>query len=124
MADYLLPPGTLSGEVRVPGSKSAAHRGIIAAALATGRSRVNNCGASQDIQVTAGAMERLGARLTSGDGGYDIQGAVSGPLPGETEIYCGESGSTLRFLLPVALARGGSFCFRGDGRLGDRPLDA
>jgi 3-phosphoshikimate 1-carboxyvinyltransferase len=124
MADYLIHPQKLCGKVCVPGSKSAAHRAIIAAALAGGSSRVTNCGTSQDIKVTAAGMVTLGAQIqSSGDGEYSICGISPQNISRSLHLDCGESGSTLRFLLPIALALGGDFTFHGQGRLGERPLD-
>ncbi len=125
MADYLITPQKLHGKICVPGSKSAAHRGIIAAALAGGTSLVKNCGNAQDIAVTAAGMAALGAKIECvGVGEYQISGITATSLSESVHIDCGESGSTLRFLIPIALAIGGDFTFHGRGRLGERPLDS
>ena len=97
-------PKRLSGTVTPPPSKSQAHRLLIAAALAGGGSEIRNLADSQDIQATKRCMEALKA---PGDG-----------LP---RLDCGESGSTLRFLIPVALALRGGGVFTGHGRLMERP---
>ncbi|MEY8402412.1 3-phosphoshikimate 1-carboxyvinyltransferase [Oscillospiraceae bacterium 44-34] len=96
-------PGPLEGTVTPPPSKSQAHRAILAQLLAGGGT-VSNLAASQDIEAT----RRCAAALkTEGDG-----------LP---LLDCGESGSTLRFLIPIALALRGGGIFTGRGRLMERP---
>jgi 3-phosphoshikimate 1-carboxyvinyltransferase len=96
-------PGPLEGTVTPPPSKSQAHRAILAQMLAGGGT-VSNLAASQDIEAT----QRCAAALkTEGDG-----------LP---LLDCGESGSTLRFLIPIALALRGGGIFTGRGRLMERP---
>ena len=97
-------PGLLRGAITPPPSKSQAHRLLIAAALADGESRIDHLADSQDIQATRRCMAALKA-------------------PGEDlpVLDCGESGSTLRFLIPVALALRGGGRFTGRGRLMERP---
>ena len=97
-------PGLLRGANPPPPSKSQAHRLLIAAALADGESRIEHLADSQDIQATRRCMAALKA-------------------PGEDlpVLDCGESGSTLRFLIPVALALRGGGRFTGRGRLMARP---
>lgn len=115
-------PGRLRGDITPPPSKSQAHRLVIAAALAEGESRLDGLALSQDIQATLACMERLGA-------GIRLDGSecacISGLRPHlwDTlpELDCGESGSTLRFLIPVALAVAGGSVFTGRGRLMERP---
>ena len=99
-------PGPLAGAITPPPSKSQAHRLLIAAALGTGESHIENLAHSQDIDATLRCMDALKA---PGDG-----------LP---ELDCGESGSTLRFLIPVALALRGGGKFTGRGRLMERPQE-
>lgn len=93
----------LGGEVMIPPSKSFSHRAVICAALAKG-SVLHNVGASVDIEATKQAMKEL----LSGD---------------DVEINCHESGSTLRFLIPLAAALGKTARFVGEGRLPSRPID-
>ena len=115
-------PGPAQGTVRAIPSKSAAHRLFIAAALADRPSRIVCRGTSQDIQATLRCLEALGAGI---EGGGDTVAVTpidrSRPL-GTRILDCGESGSTLRFLVPVAGALGGSAVFRLSGRLADRPM--
>ncbi len=118
-------PGLLHGSITPPPSKSQAHRLMIAAALAEGESRLENVALSQDIQATLRCMRALGAqasvdgRRITGVGGHRYPCTPCCDTPG---LFCGESGSTLRFLIPVALAvrQGGSF--HSQGRLMQRPL--
>ncbi len=114
-------PGPLRGRVTPPASKSQSHRLIIAAALAEVKSRLDNLSMRQDNAATLGGMEALGA-LWDGKTVTGIGPARGrrGPLP---LLNCGESGSTLRFLIPVALAVAGGGVFTGRGRLLARPME-
>lgn len=114
----------LSGAVTPPPSKSQAHRLLIAAALAEGESTLHNIARSQDIEATLRCITALGGRWTetapgtltvTGIGGRRLSG---GDLP---RLDCGESGSTLRFFIPIALAVAGGGVFTGHGRLMERP---
>ncbi len=127
MSALRIAPAPWGGAVAAPPSKSIAHRAVLAAALAQGGSRVRGVELSQDILATVGAVCTLGAAVIAEhrqDGLVDlaIEGLTpefGGPLPG---IDCGESGSTLRFLIPVALAARGGGVFRGSARLAQRSL--
>ncbi len=126
MSDAIrIQPGLAGGALAVPPSKSVAHRAVIAAALAKGESRITNLELSQDIKATIGAMGALGAdirleRDESGRFAALIQGIEK---PNDRPLIdCGESGSTLRFMIPVALAVAGGAVFTGSGRLGLRSL--
>lgn len=114
-------PGRLAGKVTVPGSKSMAHRGLIAAALADGPSRIQNATPSGDLEATIRCLTALGAKIRRE--GEDL---LVTPLTRRWRerclLPCGESGSTLRFLLPVAAALGAPARFTGEGRLPDRPI--
>ncbi|HIZ54889.1 MAG TPA: 3-phosphoshikimate 1-carboxyvinyltransferase [Firmicutes bacterium] len=122
-----LSPSSLSGTVTVPPSKSLAHRAVIAAALSKGDSEIQNLALSNDIRATMRAMENLGAVFSLSDailagqpGAVRVSGIQSSPQT--VEIDCGESGSTLRFLIPVAAALGVSARFAGKGKLPERPI--
>lgn len=97
-----LPPSPVSGSVRAISSKSAAHRLLICAALAGSSTQVLCDTTSRDIEATRACLDALSA--------------------GEALLPCGESGSTLRFLLPVAAALGREVTFVMQGRLPERPL--
>lgn len=103
-ADFFITPGPLEGTVTPPPSKSLAHRAILAQMLAGGGT-ISNLAASQDIEAT----RRCAA-------------ALKAEGPGLPLLDCGESGSTLRFLIPIALAVRGGGQFTGRGRLMERPL--
>ena len=104
-------PSRLSGGITVPPSKSLSHRAILCAALAAGTSRIENVIFSKDILATLDAVKALG-------GEYRIQGnsvvvtGIQSP-PAAAEIDCCESGSTLRFLIPIASALGVRATYRG-----------
>ncbi|WP_295213251.1 3-phosphoshikimate 1-carboxyvinyltransferase [Ruminococcus sp.] len=113
-------PKKLSGKVTVPPSKSVAHRMIIAAALAEGTSEISNLYPSVDILATMDCMRQLVAKIDfSGDTAV-ITGVKA--VPEKAELDCCESGSTLRFLIPVACALGAETTFIGRGRLPQRPI--
>ncbi|HIY16491.1 MAG TPA: 3-phosphoshikimate 1-carboxyvinyltransferase [Candidatus Intestinimonas stercorigallinarum] len=116
-------PRLLKGSITPPPSKSQSHRVLIAAALAEGVSMLRNVALSQDIEATIRCLEALGASFrwegeTLAVTGLAGQAAPQGELP---LLDCGESGSTLRFLIPIALALRGGGRFTGRGRLMERP---
>lgn len=120
-------PGRLSGVVKAPPSKSAAHRALICAALADGVSVIRGISGSKDMEATIGCMRALGADIRKlendrdvrikGIGGRALATDASRPL-----LDCIESGSTLRFILPVAAALGCACDFTGCGKLPQRPM--
>ena len=117
-------PKKLAGTVTPPPSKSQAHRLIIAAALAEGTSTIENVAFSQDVEATLRCMEALGASwVETSPGTVRIVGTGGRRTPGGAlpQLDCGESGSTLRFLIPIALALRGGGVFTGHGRLLERP---
>lgn len=116
-------PSVLSGELTIPSSKSMSHRMVIAAALAEGESRIENLSLSADITATLEAVKALGASYTLPESGTAIVRGYT-PAADIPVIDCGESGSTLRFMIPVALALSGGkpVSFTGHGRLMQRPL--
>mgnify|MGYP005792161299 FL=1 len=119
-------PTLLKGVIAPPPSKSQAHRLLLAAALAGGESRISNVALSQDISATVSCLEELGASfrregdalLVKGMGASAMSPLRRLALP---RLDCGESGSTLRFLIPVALAVRAGGVFTGRGRLMERP---
>lgn len=121
--DLRIHPSPLSGTVTPPPSKSMAHRLVIAAALSAGESRIENIAFSKDIEATLRCMEQLGCRWArTGDHAISLQGRCADvPAQPFPHFDCGESGSTLRFLIPVALALRGGGSFTGGGRLMERP---
>ena len=124
--DIRIYPHRLAGAVTPPPSKSMAHRALLAAALAEGTSTVRNAALSQDIEATLRCMAALGAAWERLDDGSVRVAGIGGGKRTFSELPhfdCGESGSTLRFLLPVALAVAGGGVFSGRGRLMERPQD-
>ena len=117
----LFSPSTPRGSVEAPPSKSAAHRRLICAGLANGVSVLSGIAPSEDIAATVDCLSALGAKIElSGDvakvTGCDPRKASSATLP------CRESGSTLRFFLPLCLLSGASFTLSGSEKLLSRPL--
>ena len=115
-----LSPARLAGRVPAIPSKSYLHRAMICAALSDGRCRINGRVDSEDVAATMRALRALGCSVESEPGGYAL---TPGPAPASAEIFCGESGSTLRFLTPVAAALGVPALFTGAGRLPERPME-
>lgn len=108
----------IGGELSILPSKSFAHRQLICAALSDNPCEIICNAASKDIEATVRCLRALGAEIEETDGIYKItpiKKAESG------ELFCGESGSTLRFLIPVASALGEEVTFTGEGRLPERP---
>lgn len=114
-------PGPLSGRVRAVPSKSEAHRLLILSALAEGPTMVGPVGEAEDVAATLGCLSALGARFTKKAGGLWVQ-PLGERAPGRVQLYCKESGSTLRFLLPVAGALGVEADFVLGRRLRERPI--
>ena len=113
-------PSKLIGRVNAPSSKSFSHRMIIAAALAGGVSEISNISASEDIDATVGALAALGAKIFREGNTYTVMG-IKTPAASAV-IDCRESGSTMRFIIPIAAALGCSCEFRGKGKLPERPI--
>ena len=124
--DVTIVPNKLQGRVTPPPSKSQTHRVILAAALARGRSRLENVAISQDILATLSCIGALGAHWErKGERTLEVTGMGGIFQPGKElpHFDCGESGSTLRFLIPIALAVAGGGIFTGRGRLMERPQE-
>ena len=122
--DLQITPRKLSGAVTPPPSKSQAHRLLIAAALAEGESTLHNIALSQDIEATLRCVTALGGRWTETAPGTLTVTGIGGRRPSGGDLPrldCGESGSTLRFFIPIALAVAGGGVFTGRGRLMERP---
>ncbi|MBE6902234.1 MAG: 3-phosphoshikimate 1-carboxyvinyltransferase [Ruminococcaceae bacterium] len=113
-------PKALSGSIKIPPSKSISHRALICAALSKGESVITDLLGCEDIDATCSALEALGATFRTENGVTYVKG-IEAP-PEKAEIDCRESGSTLRFLLPVAAALGVEATFTGCGKLPTRPI--
>ncbi|HBR32638.1 MAG TPA: 3-phosphoshikimate 1-carboxyvinyltransferase, partial [Clostridiales bacterium] len=113
-------PSPLTGKINAISSKSQAHRAFICAALSQKPSFIECSEVSSDIESTIGCLTALGAKINKKNGFYKVF-----PIePSEKKAYLdsGESGSTLRFILPVVSALGRTAVFSGHGRLPNRPI--
>ncbi|MCD3195422.1 3-phosphoshikimate 1-carboxyvinyltransferase [Clostridium botulinum C] len=131
MKNVTIIPSELSGDINIPPSKSLAHRAIISAGLSDGISNIENIIFSEDIKATIRGMEGLGVEIK------DISEKKQDDFNRKTlkvigrdrlvltrsEIDCSESGSTLRFLIPISLRTCNKVKFTGKGKLVSRPLD-
>ena len=113
-------PGKLQGTLRAIPSKSQAHRLLICSAFADGETVLLCPETTQDIQATAECLNALGARICRTSSGYSVMPISR--IPETADLFCRESGSTLRFLLPIAGALGVDTVFHLEGRLPQRPL--
>ena len=120
MTAYIRPGPPPSGVLAAPPSKSMAHRAVLCAALADGESRLTGLAHSQDIDATLAAAAALGAQVEAGESWARIAGAAPLQAPA-APVDCCESGSTLRFLIPLAALTGRPVTFTGRGRLMQRP---
>ena len=111
----------LKGSVSAPPSKSDGHRVLICSALSSG-STVKNLADSEDIKATLGCLKSLGAKTENTEKGLKIGGINPFYLPDNVILDCNESGSTLRFLIPLCLISGKKVSLKGKGRLMERPL--
>ena len=116
-------PGRLAGSVTPPASKSQGHRLLLAAALAEGESVLAGLSMSKDIQATISCICALGAQVAQQADGLHVVGC-GGRFDRRHGLFfdCGESGSTLRFMIPISLAVAGGGSFTGQGRLMERPM--
>lgn len=121
-------PGKLMGVVKAPPSKSMAHRALICASLSDGVSVIRGISGSKDMEATIGCMQSLGAVIERLDCGRNVRiKGIGGryhtaDVTEQPVLDCIESGSTLRFILPVAAALGVSCEFTGRGKLPERPM--
>ena len=114
-------PSTINGRVTAPSSKSMCHRLLICAGLSKGKSEIKNVLFSEDILASLDCLRTMGADIiTDGD-----SVTVVGTLPKRSdggEYKCRESGSTLRFFIPIAMLGKNESLFTGYGRLMERPM--
>jgi 3-phosphoshikimate 1-carboxyvinyltransferase len=112
----------LSGEVVAPSSKAYTQRMLVAAALSPGISELSNPLYSDDTKATLRAVKALGAKVKSAENCWTVQGPKQ--LTGSAEpVDCGESGATLRFMIPVAALASGPTVFALGKSLEKRPID-
>lgn len=120
MSGVTLLPSSLRGEVTAPPSKSQAHRLLLCSALSGGVCRISSFSCSEDMEATLRGLAALGVSFRTE--GETLTLFPTRKPSEEVEIDCGESGSTLRFLIPIAAALGISARFTGRGRLPERPV--
>ena len=118
--DITVFPGTLSGKLSVIPSKSIAHRYLICAALSDAPTEITCPETSTDIESTVCCLNALGAKIVRSETGYTVYPIAE--VPKNAVLPCGESGATLRFLLPIVGALGIDGTFLLEGRLPKRPL--
>lgn len=129
MDKVLIAPTKFNGKIHIPSSKSMGHREIICAGLAQGTSVIDNISMSKDIEATCRCLQALGVQIENVASRFAGRTALrvtgSGKLTtSESGADCGESGSTLRFIIPLAALLGQPFTLTGHGRLVSRPLQA
>ena len=123
MKSTTITPSKLNGRIEIPSSKSLCHRAIICAALAKGKSILTNIYESDDIQTTLNAVKSMGAEVKNlGHGKYSVDGTNTFSKNDTVRIDCRGCGSTLRFLIPLALNTDEDVIFTGRERLEKRSL--
>ncbi len=118
--DITIQPRLLQGSIQIIPSKSQAHRLLICAAFAENPTLLLCPDTNRDMEATADCLRALGADIQRTDTGYSV--FPIGQIPETAVLNCCESGSTLRFLLPIAAALGVDATFQMEGRLPQRPL--
>lgn len=118
--DITIFPSKLSGTIRAIPSKSQAHRLLICAAFSDGPTMIECPQTNEDIEATVRCLRALGSHISRTKYGYLVNPALH--IPDTAAMDCGESGSTLRFILPIVCALGVSTTFQMHGRLPHRPL--
>lgn len=113
-------PRLLRGDIQVIPSKSLAHRYLICAAFADNPTQLRCEDTNRDIEATADCLRALGANIIRTETGYSVYPIET--VPDQAVLNCCESGSTLRFLLPIVGALGVDAVFQMEGRLPQRPL--
>lgn len=118
--DITIIPRTLQGTINIIPSKSQAHRLLICSAFADKPTHLYCSETNRDIEATADCLRAIGAEITRTDDGYFVNPCAE--IPSAATLNCCESGSTLRFMLPIVGALGIDGTFLMEGRLPQRPL--
>lgn len=113
-------PSKACGSITAPPSKSVSHRALICAALSSG-SEIYNISYSNDIKATLSSLEKMGASVKKSEGSITL-GGLDAQSINRVSLDCGESGSTLRFLIPLCMLSGGEITLKGTKRLFERDL--
>lgn len=111
-----------SGIIKAPSSKSASHRLLICAGLSAGESVITNIAFSEDIKATIRCLEAIGCEVQINGSTVTVNGIENFDCAGEKIFDCGESGSTLRFFIPVCLLSGKEITLTGSEKLLSRPM--
>lgn len=119
--NVLIKPSVANGKINAPPSKSCAHRLLICAALAKGRSVIENIGVNDDITATVNCLRQMGAEIEIDGNKAVVDGIDAETMRDNIHLFCNESGSTLRFLIPLSLVFAKEVSFGGSGRLLERP---
>ena len=114
-------PSVAKGEIKAPSSKSYAHRLLICAALSEGVSVIENIGTNDDIKATVYCLQKMGAVISIHGTTARVEGIDLKNKKESLSLFCKESGSTLRFLIPLSLLISSKTQFTGEGRLMSRP---
>jgi 3-phosphoshikimate 1-carboxyvinyltransferase len=118
----IAPKSDFSGEIMAPPSKAHTHRALVAGLLSEGSNRIQNPLLCDDTEFTLKAISTFGARIEESPEEWIVHGRRS-PVSPTRRIYCGESGVTLRFMIPVASLTGSNIIFTVQDRLMRRPLE-
>jgi 3-phosphoshikimate 1-carboxyvinyltransferase len=121
LKNVVIKPSKLTGSIKAVSSKSICHRAVISAALGNSTSKISNIIFSKDINATCSVMNNFGADIRVENENIFVKG-INGNKVKSNVMDCEESGSTLRFLIPLALIKGEEITFTGKGRLIERPL--
>ena len=114
-------PSILKGKVTAPSSKSMCHRLLICAGLSEGKSEIKNILFSEDILATIDCLRAMGAEIITDSDSVTVVGTL--PKREDRVVYnCRESGSTMRFFMPLSMVSEGESLFKGYGRLMERPM--
>ncbi len=117
----IINPSKAEGTVKAPPSKSLAHRALISGAFTNG-SEITNIAFSKDISATLSCLESLGAEIEINKDNVKIGSFDLMNVKDNAELFCNESGSTLRFMIPICLLTGKRITLKGAKRLFERPL--
>lgn len=118
----VIKPGIARGKVTAPPSKSMAHRLLISAALADGVSTIRGVSDCEDVRATLDCLSALGVKYTEDGDNVTVRGIDPLKVTPISKLSARESGSTLRFFIPIALLSGKTTMFSGAGRLMSRPM--
>ncbi len=119
--DVQIFPSMANGVVKAPASKSYAHRILIAAALCKGVSKIENIGVNDDVLATVSCLKEMGAEVELNGTTATVKGIDFKSRKENLSLFCNESGSTLRFLIPLCYLISKTTEFTGAGRLMARP---